>query len=96
MASTQNYELVLIFSELDATALEKAREGVKASFEKRKATVTEAKELGNRPLFHEKNHLKRANFNTWKFNAPSENVKQLTNDLNVNSDVLKSMIVKAG
>ena len=96
MDSIRNYEIVLIFSEMDAAGLEKAREGVKESLTKRKATVGETKELGNRPLFHEKNHQKRANFNTWKISAPSEQIGQITSDLNVNSDVLKSMIIKAG
>ena len=96
MASMRDYEIVLIFPEMDAAGLEKAKENVKESLTKRKAKLGETKELGNRPLFHEKNHQKRANFNTWKISAPVEQIGQINSDLNVNSDVLKSMIIKAG
>lgn len=93
MSSVRDYEMILIFSEKDAPALEKAKADLKELISKRKVEVTKTEELGTRPLFHEKNHERRGNFNIWNIKSSSEAVKQVTADLNVNQDVLKSMIV---
>lgn len=96
MSSMNNYEMVLILAEADAATITKNREEIQATLTKRKASVNNMNEIGGQRLFHEKNHQKTGNFNVWNISAPPESIQQINADLNVNTSVLKSMIVKAG
>jgi ribosomal protein S6 len=90
------YELTFVLIEKDAASLEGIREEIKGNLVKRNVQINKADIIGNKPLFHEKEHHKRGNFNCWALTAPSESIQQVNFDLNLNMNVLKSMIVKTG
>ncbi|MDH4200103.1 MAG: 30S ribosomal protein S6 [Spirochaetia bacterium] len=90
------YEMTFVLVEKDAAALDTIREEIKTNLVRRNAQISKADNLGSKPLFHEKNHHKRGNFNCWQLTTGSENLSQINADLRVNSNILKSMIVKAG
>jgi len=90
------YELVFIAKEADAATLESVRTGIKEILAKRNAEITKMNELGSKKLFHEKDHHKRGNFNCWNITAPKNMIQTINNDLRVNTNILKSVLVKAG
>ncbi|MDH4261883.1 MAG: 30S ribosomal protein S6 [Spirochaetia bacterium] len=94
--TAEQYEMTFVLIEKDAATLEAQREEIKNNLNRRNVEVSKIDLLGNKPLFHEKNHHKRGNFNCWLLNAPKENIQQLRTDLSVNANILKSMIVKVG
>jgi len=97
MANTlEQYELTFVLIEKDAATLESQREEIKNNLARRSIEVSKADLIGNKPLFHEKNHHKRGNFNCWQIMAPRASIQQMKADLNVNANILKSMIVKTG
>jgi len=92
----EQYEMTFIMIEKDAATLEAQREEIKNNLTRRNVKVSKIDMLGTKTLFHEKNHHKRGNFNSWILNAPRESIQQLRSDLNVNANILKSMIIKTG
>jgi len=94
--ASEQYEMTFVLIEKDAATLESQREEIKNNLGRRNIEVAKADMLGTKPLFHEKNHHKRGNFNCWVLTAPKDSITQLRTDLNVNANVLKSMVVKVG
>ena len=92
----EQYEMTFVLIEKDAATLETQREEIKNNLNRRNVEVSKVDLLGNKPLFHEKNHHKRGNFNCWQVSAARGSIQQMRADLNVNANVLKSMIVKIG
>lgn len=90
------YEMSFVLIDTDNAALDAIREDVKSSLGKRNAKITKAETMGTKPLFHEKNHHQRGNFNCWHLSAPKESIGQIQADINLNSKILKAMIVKIG
>ena len=91
-----DYELVFITKEADASTMETIRNGIKENLAKRSSEVKKMVEMGTRKFFHEKDHQKRGNFNCWLISAPANMIQSINADLRVNTNVIKTILVKAG
>jgi len=92
----RKYDLVMVFPNSDAATLQKSVEGVKAILTKRNAEIKSVKELGVKPLFHIQKPHTHGNFNCWSIESEPSMINQITTDLNVSSDIIKSIITLAG
>lgn len=92
--SSRNYEAIFIFQDIAEEEIQKFKDQLISDFEKRNVTVVSNEDWGLRPLFHETNHHTRGKFYYYTISAPPQAMQQITNDINVNAGIIKSMVTR--
>lgn len=88
------YEITAILKE-GGTLVEDSKKAIKEILTKHSAEITGEEDMGQRKLWHRIGNHEYGHFALIKFNGIPSSIKQIENELFLNQNILRSLIVRA-